>query len=71
MKLVHNSDEEKNLCNSLSHIVVILCCFPWMKISVLSSQHNIQVLSIQVLICSCRVFIHMCILQTVASFKGS
>lgn len=54
MKLVHNSDEEKkNLCNSLSHIIVILSCLPWMKISVLSSQHIIQVLILINMFLSC------------------
>ena len=53
MKLVHNSDEEKKLCNSLSHIIVILCCFPWIKISVLSSQHIIQVLRLINMFLSC------------------
>lgn len=54
MKLVHNSDEgKKNLCNSLSHIVAILCFFPWMKISVLSSQHIIQVLRLIGMCLSC------------------
>lgn len=45
MRLVHNYDEKKKktLCNSWSHVVVILCCSPWMKISVLSSQRIIHV----------------------------
>lgn len=54
MKLVHNSDEEKkHLCNSLSHIVALLCCFPWMKISVLSSQHITPVLGLSGMCLSC------------------
>lgn len=44
---------KKNLCNSLSHIIVILCCFPWMKISVLGSQHIIQVLRLIHVFLSC------------------
>jgi hypothetical protein len=43
MKLVHNSDKKKIFAILLSHVVVILYYFPWVKISVLSSQHIIQV----------------------------
>lgn len=53
MKLVHNSDEKKIFCNSLSHVVVILYCFPGMKISVLSSQHIIQVFRLINVFSSC------------------
>lgn len=52
MKLVHNSNEEKNLCNSLSY-VVFLFCFPWVKISVLSNQYIIQVFRLITMLLSC------------------
>lgn len=44
MKLVHNSDEEKKPLQFFKPYCCYSVLFPWMKISVLSSQHIIQVL---------------------------